>query len=141
VLRVENPGPPETFEATVVEITGAEQAPTPWHVRWRGSADQRQEIVSGGHWVLEIARDDAVHGASENNWTPGFVFLQANDKEVFVAPSGLGTTGSRYGTPMRVKLRVTPRSQPQRSLENVVALQITEQGRQVLWDRWRVAHE
>jgi hypothetical protein len=67
LMRVDNMGRTETFEATVVEITGAQQPPTPWHVRWRGSSDRAQEILAGGHWVLEIARHDALHGAQENN--------------------------------------------------------------------------
>jgi hypothetical protein len=140
VMRVENQGPTESFEATVEEITCAQQPPTPWHVRWRGVPEQSQEISSGGHWVLEIAHDDALHGAEKGPWTPGFVFLQPHDREVFVAHT-LGSGDARYGLPMRVKIRVTPRSDPQRSLENVVTLQITMQGRGVLWDRMRVTHE
>jgi hypothetical protein len=139
VMRVENQGPTETFEATVEEITCAERPPTPWHVRWRGVPQQSQEISSGGHWVLEIARDDALHGADQGALTPGFVFLQPDNGEVFVANT-LGSGEARYGLPMRVKIRVTPRSDPQRSLENVVTLQITMQGRNVLWDRMRVTH-
>jgi hypothetical protein len=141
VIRLENDGPSETFEATIVEITTSEPAPTPWHVRWRGSAEQTKEILTGGHWVLEIAREDALHGAHEGQWTPGFLFLKPHDEEVFVAHAGLGTGGARYGLPMRVRIRVTPRSQPQYSLENVVTLQITEQGVNVLWDRHLVASE
>jgi hypothetical protein len=139
VMRVENQGPTETFEATVEEIICAQQPPTPWHMRWRGVPEQSQEISTGGHWVLEIARDDALHGAEEGTLTPGFVFLQPYG-EVFVAHT-LGSGDARYGLPMRVKIRVTPRSDPQRSLENVVTLQITMQGRGVLWDRMRVTHE
>ena len=118
-MRVENSGPTETFVATVEEIICAEHAPTPWNVRWRGSQDEGKEILSGGHWVLDIARQDAEHGANENHWTPGFVFLQSHDKEVFVPHTGLGTTGSRYGVPMRVKIRVTGREallRPQRHI-------------------------
>jgi hypothetical protein len=139
VLRVENQGPSEAFEATVVEITTSEPAPTPWHVRWRGSTEHAQEILTGGHWVLELARQDALRGAEEGSWTPGFVFLQPQQREVFVAHTGLGSTGARYGLPMRVKVRVTPRSRPERSLENVISLQITEQGLNVLWDRHTVS--
>jgi hypothetical protein len=95
--------------------------------RPRRTTDQGKEIPSGGHWVLDIARQGALQTATENDLAPGFVFLEPNDKEVFVAPGGLGTTGSRYGGPMRVKIRVAPRSQPQRYLENAVTLQITEQ--------------
>ncbi|MGP0100040.1 MAG: hypothetical protein ACLPUT_00250 [Solirubrobacteraceae bacterium] len=140
VMRVENHGPTETFEATVEEITCAQRPPTPWHVRWRGVAEHSKEIPTGGHWVLEIARDDALHGADKGSLTPGFVFFQPDRGEVFVANT-LGSGDSRYGLPMRVKIRVTPRSDPQRSLENVVTLQITMQGRQVRWDRLQVTHE
>jgi hypothetical protein len=58
-----------------VKITSASQAPTPWHIRWRGTNTETKEILTAAHWVLEIARDDALHGAQEGNWTPGFVFL------------------------------------------------------------------
>jgi hypothetical protein len=138
VMRVQNNGPSDTFEATVVEITSADRPATPWHVRWRGSSEERKEILTGGHWVLEIARDDALHGAKDGTWTPGFVFLQPNDKDVFVAQTGLGSIDARYGVPMRVRIRVTPRTRPGRSLENVVSLHLSERGRQVLWDRHRV---
>lgn len=138
VMRVENRGPSDTFEATVVEITCATQPPTPWHIRWRGIETETKEILTGAHWVLEIARDDALHGAQQADWTPGFVFLQPAGREVFVAAAGLGSTGARYGLPMRVRIRVTPRSQPERFIENVVTLQLTERGRMVLWDRHRV---
>lgn len=103
VMRVENQGPTETFEATVEEITCAQQPPTPWHVRWRGVAEKSQEISSGGYWVLEIARVDALHGVEKGSLTPGFVFLQPHDGEVFVANT-LGSGDARYGLPMRVKI-------------------------------------
>ena len=138
VMRVENHGPSDTFEATITQITGALRPATPWNIRWRGITDQGKEILAGGHWMLEIACDDALHGASENNWTPGFLFLQPSDSEVFVAPNGLGSTGARYGVSMCATVRVTPRSQPRRALENTVTLQLTEQGRHVLWDRYQV---
>lgn len=136
-LRIENDGPSDTFEATVLEVTNALQAPSPWHIRWHGTADQTKEILSDAHWVLDIARGDPLH-MSDGHWTPSFVFLQPNDMEVLVTPKGLGATPSRYGLPMRVKIRVTPRSQPQRFLENVVTLWFTGQGRHVLWDQHRV---
>jgi hypothetical protein len=87
--------------------------------------------------VLDIARGDPLH-MSDGHWTPGFVFLQPNETELFVTPNGLGATPSRYGLPMRVKIRVTPRSQPQRFLESIVTLWFTGQGRHVLWDSYRV---
>jgi hypothetical protein len=91
--------------------------------------------------VLEIARDDALRGMTESNLTPGFIFLQPEGRELFVAQTGPSAIGARYGLPMRVRIRVTPRSQAERSLETVVTLQITEQGRTVLWDALRVASE
>jgi hypothetical protein len=141
LLRVENHGPSETFEAAVVEITNAPHAPTPWHVRWRGETQQGKEILGGGHWVLEIARDDSLHGLKENAPTPGFLFPQPGDRELFLAQTGPSVVGARYGLPLRVRIRVTPRAQPQRSLETVVTLQISERGLGVLWDRLRVVSE
>ena len=109
----------------------------PWHVRWRSTRDQAKEILSGAYWVLEIVRADPLH-MSDGHRAPSFVFLQPNGMEVLVAPNGLGATASMYGLPMRVKIRVTPRSQPQHFLENVVTLWLTGQGRHVLWDAHRV---
>jgi hypothetical protein len=54
---------------------------------------------------------------------------------------GPSAVGARYGLPMRMRIRVTPRSQPQRALETVVTLQITERGLNVLWDRHRVTSD
>jgi len=136
-LTVENEGPGDEFEATVGLVTNARQAQTPWYVRWRGTNQQSKEILTGGHWVLEICRDDSTHGYDEKNYTPGWVFLLP-DGEMFVAPDGLGVLGMPYGYPMRVTIRVTPRSQPQRALEDTVTVQITQQGKQVLWDYHRV---
>jgi len=141
VLRVENNGPSDTFEAAVVEIKNSKHAPAPWHVRWRGETAPSKEILSGGQWILEIARDDSLRGLKENDLTPGFVFLQPNDREVFVAQTGPSAVGARYGLPLRLTVRVTPRSQPERALETVVTLQITERGRQVLWDRLRITSD
>lgn len=140
VLRVENEGPTETFEATVVDVTNAPNARTPWHVRWRGEAEPRKEILGAGHWVLEIARD-ALPGVSDGNPTPGFVFLQPNEQEMFVAQTGPSGVGARYGLALRTRIRVTPLSQPQRSLDTVVTLHITERGLNILWDRHRVTSD
>ena len=52
VMRVENQGPTESFEATVEEIICAQQPPTPWHVRWRGVAEHSQEISK--RWTLVL---------------------------------------------------------------------------------------
>ena len=76
--------------------------------------------------MLEIARG-RVPGPQAGNYT-GVPFLQPNEQEMFVAQRGPGGVGARYGLAMRRRLRVTPRSQPERSLEKVVTLQITEQG-------------
>jgi hypothetical protein len=45
---------------------------------------------------------------------------------------------SKYGLPVRVTLKVTPQSQPERVLENTVTVSITETGRSWLWDRYEV---
>jgi hypothetical protein len=136
-LRVDNEGPSDDFEATVVEVQGSKQAAPPWHVRWRGSSERRQEILAGHHWMLEVCTDDAMHGADGPNWTPGWLFLRP-DGETFLAPDGIGSLGSKYGLPLRATIKITPRSQPQQALGNTVTVSINEQGRSVLWDLYRV---
>jgi hypothetical protein len=139
-LRVENRGPSGDFEAHVVNVTGATPVATPWYVRWRGSTERRQEILTAHHWRLELCVDDAMHGAHGEQWTPGWRFLRP-DGESFVAPDGLGSVASRYGLPLRVTLKVTPRSRPECALETTVTLSITDQGRSVLWDRLEVTSD
>lgn len=126
-LRVDNEGPSDDFEATVVDVQGSKQAAPPWHVRWRGSSERRQEILAGRHWVLEVCTDDAMHGDDGPSWTPGWRFRRP-DGETFIAPDGLGSPGSKYGLPLRARIKVTPRSQPQHALENTITIPINQQG-------------
>ena len=140
-VLVKNLGPADSFQATVESATEVEQAAVPWHIRWRDNVETTQQILSGQTSVLELAREDSAHRNHRGRLTPGFVFLQSEDREHFVRITGHSNPGGTTGAAMRVAVRVTSTSQPDRALENTVALNITEAGVQALWDRQWVAHQ
>lgn len=135
-LRVENRGPSDRFEATVVDIRGSASARTPWYVRWRNSHDAQREILTDHDWVLEVCEDDPLAGADSGDWAPGWRFLRP-DSDVLVVPDGLGGLDHRYGGPIRVTVKVTPRAAPERALKNTLSITLSERGRAAAWDKWR----
>jgi hypothetical protein len=137
-MRIDNHGPSDEFEATVVAVQNAREAAPPWYVRWRGSSERRQEILTGHHWLLEVCQDDAMHGADVGKWTPGWRFFRP-DGESFVIPERIGSLHAKYGLPVRVTLKVTPRSHPECALEATVTVTIRESGRSAVWDRYEIS--
>ncbi len=135
-LRVENDGPTDEFEAFVVVVQGAARATPPWHVRWRGSHERRQEVLTGHHWLLEVCDEPAADGGHDIAPAGGWRFLRP-DGESLVVPDQVGS-GNLYTMPVRVTIKVTPRSQPAYALENTVSVALNEHGRNVLWDHLRV---
>ena len=136
-LEVQNYGPSDEFEATVTRISGSATARVPWYVRWRNSDRKTQEILTGHTWVLEVCEDDAMAGHDSNRWTPGWRFLSP-DSDRLVVPDQLGSAVLRYGTVMRATVRVTPRSDPTSARENTLTISLSERGRMVGWDSYRV---
>lgn len=133
---MENDGPTDEFEAFVVAVQGAARAAPPWHVRWRGSHERRQEILTGHHWLLEICDEPAADGGHEIATTAGWRFLRP-DGESLVLPDQVGAN-SPYLMPVRVTIKVAPRSQPTYALETTVSVALNHRGRNVLWDHLRV---
>ena len=136
-LRVENHGSTDLFEATIVSLVGGRNANPPWYVRWRNSGDKQQEILKEHEWVLEICREDTMAGFGSNEWTPGWRFLQP-ESDVLVVPQRFDIEGARYGGPIRATIKVTSRSRPESALTNTLSLSLSERGRAVMWDQWRV---
>lgn len=137
VLRVENHGPSDQFEATIVSVDGGRNASAPWYVRWRNSGDTQQEILKAHEWVLEVCRDDAMAGLGSSEWTPGWRFLQPSS-DVLVIPERFADEGHRYGGPIRATIKVTPRGKPESALRNTLSVSLSERGRAAVWDHWRV---
>jgi hypothetical protein len=138
-LRVENEGPPDEFEATVIAVLGAENTRPPWYVRWRGSQERRQEILTGHYWVLELceAAVTASTDGADGDSTPGWCFLRP-DGEFLVVPDGYDPNEALPSATMRVTVKVTPRSQPKHALENTTTLVLNNRGGGAGWDWHRV---
>jgi predicted nucleotide-binding protein len=136
-LRVENVGGSDQFEATVVGVRGSRRARPPWYVRWRNSAEQTKEILTGHSWLLDLCEDDRSGVTSEVGGDAVWRFFSPGE-EIRVRPDGVD--GATVGAPaaMRVTVRVTPRGDPECALENTVTLTFSEQGRVAVWDHYRL---
>jgi hypothetical protein len=136
-LRVENAGPSDHFEATVVGIHPRQTVQPPWYVRWCNSAEQAKEILTAHDWRLELCRDfseESPGGPAARGW----LFI-APDTDIAMIPGDAG--GERVGPigpSIRVTIKVTPRSNPQEVRENTVTLSLAEHGRVAAWDKQRV---
>ena len=96
-LVVENRGPESEFEAIVEQVMGAEdeivtdgasdRLAFPWNARWRDSTSARKTIARGQRWLLEIAREDVMHGATEKSWTPQWIYLSPSAERALRAKS------------------------------------------------------
>ena len=136
-LRVENVGPSDQFEATVVGVDGCRAARPPWYVRWRNSAEQTKEILTGHSWLLDLCEDDHSSVAPEAGVDVVWRFFSPGE-EICVYPDGVDGATGRGSAAMRVTVRVTPRSEPSCALENVVTLTFSEHGRVAVWDHYRL---
>jgi hypothetical protein len=136
-LRVENVGPSDHFEATVVGVHGCRAARPPWYVRWRNSAEQTKEILTGHSWLLDLCEDDHSGVPSEEGTYVVWRFFSPSE-EICVYPDGADGATGRGSAAMRVTVRVTPRSDPSCALENVVTLTLSEHGRVAVWDHYRL---
>jgi predicted nucleotide-binding protein len=125
-LRVENDGPTDEFEASVVAVHGCREARAPWQIRWRHSSARSQEILAGHHWILEICEDSSQD--TELVWQ----FLLP-DAALEVRPDDVG------GQPglLRATVKVAPRSRPLSAITNTLSLSLSERGRAAAWDLWR----
>jgi hypothetical protein len=135
-LRVENEGPTDEFEAFVVAVQFAARAAPPWHVRWRGSQERGQEILTGHHWLLEICDEPVSYGEDDLGGARGWRFLRP-DGESLVIPDQVGANDP-FTMPVRVTIKVTPRSHPTCALEYTVSVRLNDRGRSVEWDHYRV---
>ncbi|MBA3807041.1 MAG: nucleotide-binding protein [Solirubrobacterales bacterium] len=132
-LRVENDGAQGSFEATVVAVRGSQGARPPWQVRWRNSADQAKEILTGQFWLLDLCEDVQVESTDTVCDWRFFV----PDGDILISPdTGDSDTGATAAA-LRVTVRVTPRDSPRDYLENTVTLAASERGRVAVWDRNR----
>jgi hypothetical protein len=136
-LQVENSGPSDHFEATVVDIHPSQQVQPPWYVRWCNSTKQTQEILTGHTWRLELCTDDMDRLPDGQSKRPGWRFFSP-DAEKLVVPGALDGAADDQGIAIRVTVKVTPRGNPQEALENKVTLLLSERGRVAVWDRQRV---
>jgi hypothetical protein len=142
-LRVENEGPADEFEATVVAIQGASEAVAPWHVRWRGAQDRRQKILAGHHAMLELCEAvvaSRTGGDDRDGGIPGWRFLRPVG-EAFVVPDGLDLREPFPGAVIRITVQVTPRSRPEWVLENAATLILSGRRRGVEWESSRVCRD
>jgi predicted nucleotide-binding protein len=135
-LRVENSGPSDHFEATVIDIHPAQQVQPPWYVRWCNSTKQTQEILTGHTWRLELCTDAMDRPPDGGSKRPGWRFFSP-DAERLVVPGALDGAADGHGIAIRVKVKVTPRANPQEALENTVTLSLSERGRVAVWDKQR----
>jgi hypothetical protein len=139
-LRVENEGPTDEFEATVIAVEGATKAMPPWYVRWRGSQDRRQEILPGAYWMLELCEATVASETDSDHsggGTPGWRFLRP-DGEAFVVPDGLDLREPFPGAVMRITIKVTPGSRLEWALESTATLMLSGRTAGVRWDHPRV---
>lgn len=136
-LRVENSGPSDHFEATVIDIHPAQQVQPPWYVRWCNSTKQTQEILTGHTWRLQLCTDAMDRLPDGRSKRPGWRFFSP-DAEKLAAPGALDGAADGHGIAIRVTVKVTPRSNPQGALENTVTLSLSERGRVAVWDRQSV---
>lgn len=132
-LRVENAGPSDHFEATVVAIHPPQAVQPPWYVRWCNSAEQAKEILTAHIWRLEVCQDvvEAQSGSSESR---GWRFTSP-DSDKFLMPRAVSGQIEGWGPAIRVTVKVTPRSNPKEARENTVTLSLSERGRVAVWDR------
>jgi hypothetical protein len=137
-LSVENHGPSDEFEAAVVALQGSDDAVTPWYIRWSNSQFQHQEILIEHHWVLELCSDDTDAGEDLGIWTPVWRFFRPKGDDLLIVPDYTGSADRRYAGPIRVTVRVTPRSNPKWAQSNTVTLSLSDRGRTVSWDHFRV---
>ena len=136
-LQVENAGPSDHFEATVIDVHPSQQAQPPWYVRWCNSTKQTQEILTGHTWRLELCTDAMDRLPDGQSKRPGWRFF-CPDGEKPVVPNTLDGTADGHGISIRVTVKVTPRGNPQEALENTVTLSLSERGRVAVWDKQRV---
>lgn len=136
-LRVENSGPSDHFEATVIDIHPAQQVQPPWYVRWCNSTKQTQEILTGHTWRLELCTDAMDRRHDGQSKGPGWRFFSP-DAEKLVMPGQLDGVVGDHAMAIRVRVKITPRGNPQEALENTVTLSLSDRGRVAVWDKQRV---
>jgi predicted nucleotide-binding protein len=135
-LRVENAGPSDRFDATVIDIEPTQQVQPPWYVRWCNSTDQAQEILTGHSWRFELCRDEVSTEAGSRQ-ARGWRFASPN-AEWLVVPEGSDRVSGNLGVAILVTVRVTPLSNPREARENRVMLSLNDYARAVVWERNRI---
>ncbi len=90
LVAVHNKGPASTFEASVLDVTGAGRpVPVPWPIKWRDHPDRSCQIMTGDTEMLRLA-----------HYT-GFSFA-------FSTPTTTVKVGDRFfvGRQLNVRLRI-----------------------------------